>query len=189
MLKATLDMYIKSIFSICYPLLCLLVISPANIAHAEPITPSHNETLEFIVANSDLIAIVNISGGTNKRRPFFSKDIPSKVTAKIFSVVKGEEKKDKIEIIPSPMFLTPGTVKSKVILRNGRHLVFLSNKNNEYQPTTIFSLLDIFKNHVYPIWKESESENEITSGYDLNLVIKEIQKEIKRQEMLTRRLS
>ena len=164
--------------------LCLLAVFAGSYTEASPgvpITRTHQETLKFLVANSDMIAIVNLSGGTYKKRVTSSGDLPQKVNAKIFSIIKGSEIAANIEIVSTPKYPSPGSILSSVVLRNGRHLVFVAKKGEIYQPTTGFSLLDIFRNKVHPVWKERKNPLELSTGYELEKILNEIDNEIKTQ--------
>ena len=155
-------------------LFSLLITSYQNVYAGQPIRHTEQETLEFMVKNSDIIAVAFITGGTDKLRITFWKDFPEKANVKILDVVKGDKSMKNIEIINEPKFTRPGSVKSTVVLRNGHYLVFLAKTGDKYQPTTGFSLLDIFKNNVHPIWKQKGIGNGISPGHKLQSVIKEI---------------
>ena len=151
----------------------------------KPYTPTNLDTLQFLVSNSDLIAIVNHSGGTDKPKPFLF-TMPKKVDAKILSIIKGGEDREEIEISCNPKNLNPNVIKSTMILRNGKHLVFLCKTGENYQPTTSNSLLSVFNHKVYPVWrpdqyKESEDAPDglkVSSGIELGEILEEIRTEI-----------
>ena len=153
-----------------------------------PITLTEQETLNFLISNSDLIAIVYQYGGTEKPKPSLFSKLPEKVDAKILSVIKGEEDRESIKISYTPKHLRPNVVKSFMILRNGKHLAFLSKDGENYQPTTAHSLLNISNNKVYPIWrpdqyKESEDAPhgyKVSHGIKLEEVLGEIRMEIQK---------
>jgi len=150
----------------------------------KPVELTDRETLPFLVDNSDLIAVVLLSGGIDKPKPsLLFDDIPKTVDAHIFSILKGVEPRKSVEISNSPKFLGQA-VKSIMYLRNGKHLVFLSKSGDRYQPTTRYSLLDVSNNRAYPIWRPDQYKEEgpngikFSSGFPLNEVISEINKEI-----------
>lgn len=166
-------------------ILCFLpaIFGCDNLPQGEPIKRTEKETLNYLVANSDLIASVDILGGTDKPRVSFS-DIPKKVNATIISIIKGIENRDKSGIVSTPKNISSGALMSAVVLRNGKHLAFLSMKGEVYQPTTGFSLFEIFNNKVHPIWRPDQYKEtgpngmKVSSGIDLKEVLQEIRDEM-----------
>jgi len=139
------------------------------------------ETLDFLVGHADLIAIVQIVGGTEMRRITSSVDMPQKAKAIVLSVIIGVEDDRNIILESVPKYSRPGAIKSTVLLRNGRYLAFLNQDDSKYKPTTMFSLLEVSNDKVFPIWKQSGSNREITTGYLLNNIIDDVvEKKIKK---------
>ena len=153
----------------------------------KPLALTYQDTLSYLVANSDLIALVTMSGGlkSGENLSWFSSP-PKKVRAEINTIIYGEEKRSAIEILSEPKHLGSGVVMSFFFLRNGDHLTFLSSSGEQYQPTTRSSLLHIFNGKLYPTWrKDHYSETrpdgqKISSGVPLEKVLKEIDNEIKK---------
>jgi hypothetical protein len=153
----------------------LFTVSCDGSPRASSVTLTNQDSLEFLVMESDMIAIVNIAGGAEKPRILSFGDMPNKVNATVLSVIKGDEGVDSIKLYSEPQNPPPDAVKSSVVLRKGRHLVFLCKNGDGYKPTTRFSLLEVFNDRVYPIWKQKGNSSEITSGYPLREIIKEIE--------------
>ncbi|MFT5700882.1 MAG: hypothetical protein ACI8ZB_003767 [Desulforhopalus sp.] len=152
-----------------------------------PLALTYQDTLPYLIANSDLIALVTISGGLESREnlSWFSSP-PKKVRGEINTIIYGEEKRSAIEIFSEPKHFNSGVTMSIILLKNGGHLTFLSSSGEQYQPTTRSSLLHIFHGKLYPTWrKDHYSETrpdgkKISSGVPLEKVLKEIENELKK---------
>ncbi len=165
-------------------LLVLFVISGCNNSQSGmPHKLTDMDTLSSLVHNSDLIAVVDISGGTDEARASW-RNMPKEVSAYIESVVKGSDKNKTIKIANNPKNSFPGSVMEVVVLRNGRHLVFLSQDGGTFKPTTGKALLDVLNNKVYPIWRPDQYNEigsdgiEFSRGIGLDEVLEEIRTEI-----------
>jgi hypothetical protein len=151
----------------------------------KPITLTHKESLEFLVTKSDIIALVTISGGTDKPKPLFLNS-PDRVYAEIHSIIKGNEDRKTIELLSEPKYLNPNVISAKIILRNGYHLIFACNNKDYYQPTTEFSLNQINNNRVWPIWRPDQYKEigpngeKASKGLNLDEVIKDIKEKLKK---------
>lgn len=141
----------------------------------QPISYTQQETLSFLVKESDLIAIIRIRGEIGENGIPRFEDKPKQVNAEIVSIIKGQENIKSISMLDSPKFFPPEVIKSSIVLRDGIHLVFLTREGSLYKPTTCFSILDVFRGRVYPVWKQKEDGGEITSGYPIEQVITEIE--------------
>jgi len=184
LLEMSRNLYaISVILSAC---LMFYLVSCDNKPEGKPVTLTDQETLNFLVTKSDLIAIADCSGGYDKPKLSFFSRLPEKVNAKILSIIKGKEDRNTIEIFCTPMHLRQNVKDSIHILRNGKHLVFLSKNGEQYSPTTSFSLLDIHNNKAYPIWRPDQYNetlpdgSKVSSGIDLKEVIDDIENEIKK---------
>lgn len=137
-----------------------------------PIT--EQESLQFLVEHSDIIAIIEIYNGIDGKNTVRFNDAPKEVNAKIILNIKGEKTNDMFQILSKPKFLPLEVKKSILALRNGKYLAFLSRDNTQYLPTTRYSLLDITNNRVHPVWKDTVRTSELTSGYSLDEIIADI---------------
>ncbi len=154
----------------------------ANESIGKPISYTNQETLSFLVKQSDLIAIIQIREGIDENSIALFEDKPKQVNAEILSIINGIENNKHIKIFDSPKFVPPEVLKASIVIRTGTHLVFLSREGSSYKPTTRFSVLDVFRGRVYPVWNQTLNENGVASGRILDLVISEIEMEIEFSE-------
>lgn len=146
---------------------------------------SSNDTIEFLVANSDIIAVVDIIGGiqkgeVKKNSTFLTKS----AKAKIDKILKGtKNSQDVIYISHQTLHNSPGDLKTLVSLRNGEYIAFLINAGEVYKPLTPFSLIEIYSssNQGRPIWKQTESKYVDRPVISKDMIIKDILDEMIRQ--------
>ncbi len=173
-----------------FVLFCAIAIyscNPRKNDEGKPLELTTQDTLSFLVENSDLIALVTLSGGLKAGENLsWFRSPPETVKAEINTILSGEENRTIIEILSEPKHLEADVVMSIILLRNGYHLAFLSSNGELYQPTTRGSLLNVFLNKLYPTWR-TDHYNEtgpdglkISSGVTLEEVLKEIENEIKK---------
>lgn len=150
----------------------------------KPVVRTNQDTLSFLVKNSNLIAIVSLSGGVEKTyKPTLFNRPPKKVKGIIERIIKGSTEKKEFELLAEPKHRTPDSIYEFVLLKNGKHLVFLSIEKDQYRLTTGSSLLDILYNKVYPTWRDDHykvgPDGVLGSyGVDLEEVVSEIKEEI-----------
>ena len=139
------------------------------------ITFTERETIEFLVHKSSLIAIVDISEveKINFLRKILSR-VPSSAKANIISVIEGNHKLTGITIFPETEYGAAPNLRDKVFLRSGKHLVFLCKVDSGYRPTTVFSVLKILNNKVYPIWKQKDTLGDTATGVSLQEIVYDI---------------
>lgn len=180
-------MKIKTPYRNLILIILILVISGCRGSFEDNETPvkhTEKEALGFLVDNSDLIALVTFSGGTNKSKPLFKS--PDKVSGKIHSIIKGDENRQDVDFVASPKYVNQGIHNLSIILRNGYHLVFACKVGKNYQPTTAYSFHQASGGKIWPIWKPEQYNEQgpngrmYSSGIDINKVIPEIETEIKR---------
>lgn len=155
--------------------------SPPEITgEAVPYTPTHQDTLKFLVDNSDIIAVVEISSANDIGQQWFL-DSSSVAQARILSLYfKNEqipENESVITIIPEPASKPMGTSVVAMFLKNGKNLVFLKKIENHYKPITAHAVMSIMNNdNVLPIYKSTETEYKdgFSSGFSLEVVKQEI---------------
>ena len=124
---------------------------PDNVYRATEI-----DSLNFLLKNSDLIALVNISDGmpsTDKA----TTELKEAVQARVVEVIFGEPQSSLIEILNTTVFTEPGIVEHKLYLSNGEFLYFLKKVGNSYKPLSIFSTVRFRKGKGAPIWKQDKT--------------------------------
>ncbi len=143
-------------------------------------------SLRFLVQHSDLIAIVDIANGVEKTYKLsLSKWPPKFVNANVIKTISGSSPHKTISISSTPSYLEDISSHVIMLLKKGEHLVFLSEKNGQFEPTTEKSLLDIANGKVYPTWRDDHytrvdsDGTQWSSGEELNKVIIEIESKIK----------
>jgi len=145
---------------------------------ANSVTLTTQDTLSYLVKRSDIIAIINITGGIDKKRISSFTEMPQQVDANLLKIIKGGKLSQTLTILNTPEYAPPNVLKSAIVLRNGKHLAFLNMEGKSYRPTTRFSMLPVSRGKVYPIWHQTKSVKGVTSGCLLELVISEIEMEI-----------
>lgn len=138
-----------------------------------PYQPTQFDMLEFLVPNSDLIAIIEIHDGIDKYKAKPTTKRYS-VNADVKRVIIGNYHINKISILNDSYFKSQDTIATFITLYNGEHLAFLKKDNNFYKPVSGSSILDVAYNRVHPLWKQSGTETKISSGHDLEEIINEI---------------
>lgn len=167
-----------------------------------PVEPTEQDTLDFLVNHSDIIATVLISGGTDEDSPsLFTNYFRKKVDATILTMIKGDKNINNLSISNSPEFQGyfngVKVIKHIVTLRNGKHLVFLCKSGDVYKPTTGLSLLDISNNRAYPMWHPEQYDHELpgqpgikfSNGIPVTETIQEIKNEIEKANQKIKRTS
>ena len=144
-----------------------------------PYSYTEKDTLSFLLKNSDLVAVVFIEGGNDVGQNSFQK-IWDPVDATLISTVWQKENMptppEKFKIEPTPFFQDKGVLASQLFLRNGENLAFLmETKERHYKPTTGSSVFDVYnQGNVLPIWKERSIGDEMSPGFPLEQIKKEI---------------
>ena len=102
---------------------------------------SERDSLEYLVANADLIAVVDIADSFDaSKRP--RGNLPPTERASIIRVLKGNAKPyTTVTISRSPSVLPRGVSRTVMALGNGRHLAFLKIEKNSFAPVTDHSIL------------------------------------------------
>ena len=115
---------------------------------------SKKDSVQYLTNNSDVIAVVQIINGVDLGKSEHIQ-IPVSVTAKVLSVLKGRNVPDKIEIYSTPHISSCG---GRMILYNGKHLVFLVGLNQEKKLFDDYSLIHVRDGLVTPIWTRDRTE-------------------------------
>ncbi len=151
----------------------LVILSGCGKPEGKPARPTKIDKLKFMVPNSDLIAIIEISGGidNNYSKPSLKK---YSVNADVKKMIVGDDKVKQISILNTPYFMNKNTIAAFITLYDGEHLAFLKKQDGSYKPVSGSSILEITYNRVHPFWKQSGTKIKISSGYDLNEIIDEI---------------
>jgi len=131
-------------------------------------------SLDFLVKNSDVIAIIDIydapaEGLTSKFKT------TAVASASKIKLLKGYQK-NSIKIKATPYYKEKGSMFEIAILQSGTNLEFLkkvANSNNYFQPTTGLSLLGVFEDKVQPIWKNVKGKYKL-NGEQLTPIETEI---------------
>lgn len=136
---------------------------------------TENDSLSFLVKNSDLIALVKISDGmppTDKP----TKEFKEMVSAEIVEAFYGDTENKEIKILNTPVHTTPGIVKHQLCFSNGEFIYFLKKFGSSYKPLTPFSIVRFVKGKGVPIWRQAKTGSmpEINKGE----IIKEINESI-----------
>lgn len=124
---------------------------PDNVYRATEI-----DSLNFLIENSDLIALVKISDGmppTNMPATEF-KEV---VSAEIIDSLYGDTDKNEIKILNTPVHTIPGIDEHQIYLSNGEFIYFLKKFGSSYKPLTPFSTVSFRKGRGAPIWKQDKS--------------------------------
>ena len=141
-------------------LLCLTVLLTSSCRQeGRPVVRPHSErdTLEYLVSEADLIAVVDIADSFDASKAPHG-NLPPSVTASVVKVLKGNRTAgSSITISRSPALLPQGISRSVMALGNGRHLAFFKSKSDHFLPITTHSVLS--SDHVTPIWRrDSDTE-------------------------------
>jgi hypothetical protein len=131
---------------------------------------SEQDTLKFLVRESDLIVIVDIQLANVIDKIKRGVGLSSAVDAHVVTVVSGREANINIKIEAETKFPDKGSLVTFVNFKEGKNLIFLSKDGEEYRPTTGSSVLDVWKSRVYPVWDYKDGY-----GTELKQVIKEIE--------------
>lgn len=147
-----------------------------------PVVPTKFDKLEFLIPNSDLIAIIQITDGIdpNKGRPPIKR---YSVIASVKRVISGDSIPKQISITNASAFKNDNVVSDYMALYNGYHLAFLKKQDSFYKPVSRFAILEITHNRIHPIWKKDGTNTGMTSGYDLEEIIYEIMETISNQRL------
>lgn len=146
------------------PLLLVLSICSCSENGGKRYIPTDQDTLNFLVSNSDLIAIFTTLEGTDPG-PKGGKDFSWKdVEVKIETVIYGTKKaNDIIKVINTPYITKPDSLFHMTRLGSDTmYLCFLKNTKDhfEYKPLTGLSCPRIYGNYrLNPVWNKSETED------------------------------
>jgi len=136
------------------------------------------DSLNFLLKNSDLIALVNISDGmpaTDKAATGFKEA----VYAQVVEVIYGDPQSGLIEILNTTVYTEPGIVEHKLYLRNGEFVYFLKKYGKSYKPLTPFSTVRFRNGKGAPIWKQDKTGT--MPEIDRAEIIKEIKASIEQE--------
>jgi hypothetical protein len=136
-----------------------------------PVVPTKIDMLEFLVPNSDLIAIIQINDGVDKPESSMKR---YSVIAEVKRVIIGDSTIKQVSIINASYFMDDNVVKDFITLYNGMHLSFLKKQDDSYKPVSGSAILRVAHNRVHPLWKQDGTKTGMTSGYDLDKIISEI---------------
>ena len=162
-------------------LICLavaVILSACEKTESIPYVLTTQDTLPYLVKNSDFIAVVNITGGVEGFQGGVPNSIPENVSASVVDVIHSNNNRSPLEINiqNSPHNSEKGNYFTIMALRNGRNLAFLVyQQDGSYKPTTGFSIVSVNgSNMLMPIWKQVESEEEYSKGYSVTSIKNEI---------------
>lgn len=135
------------------------------------------DSLNFLIKNSDLIALVNISDAMPPT------DMPAKefkdiVSAKIVELIYGDTKYNEIKILNTTVYTTPGIVEHQLYLSNGEFIYFLKKFDSSYKPLTAFSTIRIRNGKGAPVWRQDKTGS--MPEIDKVEIINEIKENIER---------
>ena len=144
---------------------------------------TERDSLNFLVSNSDLIAVVDILDGSDVS-PDAKNKLYENVRASIQETIlwEGSELKN-ITIHYEPFYKLDSASIEYVFFYKGLYLSFLKYEGeNNFKPTTGNSLFAIFgANRVEPIWKQCLGNKEaMSTDYKLSDIISEIMQEQKK---------
>lgn len=180
------NFFFRSIHFFAPILIMLALLGCSNEPVGKPIERTFQESLEFLVGKSDLIAIVEITRGEDDIKIPSLSEPPKLVDGRIIRLIKGHEASINITIQNQPEHLRPNVILSSMAIRTGRHLAFLNGEEGQYKPTTSLSLSEINLNKVHPIWRlyiytETGPRGlKFSKGIELDRVIDEINIEMNR---------
>ena len=162
-------------------LICLavaVILSACEKTESIPYVLTTQDTLSYLVENSDLIAVVNITGGVERSKGGIPNNIPESVSASVVDVIHSNDNRSLLElnIQNSPHKQEKGTSFTMMALRDGRNLVFLVyQQDGSYKPTTGFSIVSVNSSDMLmPIWKQGESKEEYSKGFSVDHIKNEI---------------
>lgn len=114
------------------------------------------DSLNFLLKNSDLIALVNISDGLPATDKAATEFIEA-VSAQVVEVIYGEPQSSLIEILNTSVYTERGIVEDKLYLSNGEFIYFLKKAGESYKPLTPFSTVRFRNGKGGPIWKQDKT--------------------------------
>jgi len=141
-----------------------------NVYHAKEI-----DSLNFLIKNSDIIALVNILDGVQPTdKP--GTEFKDAVTAQIVVLIYGKSESNPIKILNTTVYTTPGFDVNQLYLSNGEFIYFLKKFGSSYKPLTPFSTVRLRNDKGAPIWKQDKAGSipEIDKGE----IIEEIKESI-----------
>ena len=155
----------------------------------EKYVPDKYDSLSYMVSKTDFLAVVNIKGGSERFGESNSNEISEYVDAEIVDIIYKRKDLDlgnSVKLSRYPHIKKPNTYGSFVIYTNGMTLIFANiEKNRICYPTTIKSVMSIYNNTVFPVWKIEESEKTNNYDYDLSDIKNEIIEHIKSRSHAT----
>ena len=157
-------------------LFILLVLGCENKPPDNVYRATETDSLNFLIKNSDLIALVKISDGIPPTdNP--AKEFREMVSAEIVESFYGDTENNEIKILNTPVHTTPGIVEHQLYFSNGEFIYFLKKIGSSYKPLTPFSTVRFRKGKGAPIWRQDKTG----SIPEINKVeiIKEINESIK----------
>ncbi len=135
---------------------------------------SEKDKLEYLIMNSDLICEIEVVGSAENHQ-FSFKTKEKKV--KIKQVLKGNNlETNHIILSNAPLHDAPDTIHTRISLRTGNYIAFLSKNKSIYSPLTPYSLIEIYSptNDGRPIWKQKNSKFIEIPDTPKEIIIKEV---------------
>lgn len=136
------------------------------------------DSLEYMVVNSDMIAYVEMLTGASESGREQSLVIEKEGVARTKSILKLNSSEvvdgNKIVIDSVPAVATESGF--RIILRKGLHLVFLKQGHDgQLHPLTPNSIIYVFNNNLYPIWKQgNNTDGKLSTGFTVEVINGEI---------------
>ena len=144
---------------------------------------SRMDGIDFLIDNSDLIVVVNIS---NSRKQSIKNFDYYFVNSMVADVVYGDVKVlgDEILLSTIPKFEPNNSYGTIIVYEKGAYLCFLSRvSEGVYKPVTPNAIEAFFNGeYLYPIWKQMEAKGEASSGFHISDVKDEILSAINRRQ-------
>ena len=148
---------------------------------------TEKDGMEYLLDNSDLVAVVNISGGSRLGESDPLLDSVNEVEAEVTRIILNEgsslELGNLINIYSSTYRNDKNDGYSFIVIRNGMGLVFLKElPDGCYSPLTNFSISNfIAGNNVLPIWKNDEVSG-FSKGFDIEVIVGEMEQYLKQRK-------
>ncbi len=167
----------------CYPVILASLMVCLSCRQDGPVIRPHSErdSLEYLVENADLIAVVDIANSIEVSKPP-PRNLPPVERASVIRVLKGNAKPNTtISISRLPSVLPKGVSHTELALGNGRHLAFLKIDINSFAPVTDHSVLR--EPSSSPIWRRDADTDVLrwSEQTTFEQVIADVTNEIKKE--------